>query len=177
MLRKNVAGQHLFFVLVNASTGAALTGATVTAVRSIDGAAQAACTGTVSHMGGGQYRMALSQADTNGDNIGYLFTAATAVPVGVSCVLTAADPTDAAGFGLSRMDAAVSTRSTYGGGDTAGTTSLLARLTSERAANLDFLDVAVSSRGVAGDSPGVKTLLLRFNSRVDAVRTGPVRRY
>jgi uncharacterized membrane protein YoaK (UPF0700 family) len=110
MLRKNVAGQYLFFVLVNASTGAALTGATVTAVRSIDGAAQASCTGTVTHMGGGQYRMALSQADTNGNQVGYLFTATSAVPVGVSCVMTAANPTDAAGYGLSRLDAPIGSR-------------------------------------------------------------------
>ena len=110
MLRKNVAGQYLYFALVNATTGAALTGATVTARRSIDGAAQAACTGTVSEPGNGQYQIALSQADTNGNNIGYLFTATNAVPVSITATLTAADPTDAAGFGITRIDAAISSR-------------------------------------------------------------------
>lgn len=48
------------------------------------------------------------------------------------------------------LDAAVSSRSTYGGGDTSGTTTLLSRLTSTRAGNLDNLDAAVSSRLASG---------------------------
>jgi len=110
MLRKNVSGQYLYFALVNATTGAALTGATVTARRSIDGAAQANCTGTVSEPGNGQYQIALSQADTNGNNIGYLFTATNAIPVSITATLTAADPTDAASFGITRIDAAITSR-------------------------------------------------------------------
>jgi hypothetical protein len=110
MLRKNVSGQFLYFALVNATTGAALTGATVTARRSIDGAAQANCTGTVSEPGNGQYQIALSQADTNGNNIGYLFTATNAIPVSITATLTAADPTDAASFGITRIDAAITSR-------------------------------------------------------------------
>lgn len=43
---------------------------------------------------------------------------------------------------LARIDAAISSRSTYGGGDTAGTTTLLDRLTSGRAGNLDKLAVS-----------------------------------
>lgn len=47
---------------------------------------------------------------------------------------------------LANLDAAVSTRSTYAGADTAGTTTLLGRLTTGRATNLDNLDAAVSTR-------------------------------
>jgi hypothetical protein len=47
---------------------------------------------------------------------------------------------------LANLDATVSSRSTYAGADTAGTTTLLARLTSGRATNLDNLDAAVSTR-------------------------------
>ena len=47
---------------------------------------------------------------------------------------------------LSRIDVATSTRSTYSGADTAGTTTLLGRLTSGRASNLDLLDASVASR-------------------------------
>lgn len=47
---------------------------------------------------------------------------------------------------LANLDAAISSRSTYNGADTAGTTSLLSRLTGARATALDFLDIAVSSR-------------------------------
>lgn len=103
MYRKNTSGQYLYFGLVAASTGSALTGATVTAVRSIDGAAQGAATGTVSEPGNGQYQLAMSQADTNGNNIGFLFTASTAVPVSISIVTTAANPTDSVRFGLTAL--------------------------------------------------------------------------
>lgn len=47
------------------------------------------------------------------------------------------------------VDAAISSRSTYGGGDTSGTTTLLSRLTSTRAGLLDNLDATVSSRGTS----------------------------
>jgi hypothetical protein len=86
-LIKNTSGQNVTFCLVNASTGAALTGATVTAQRSLDGTA-AACTGSVTEQkisgtGYGQYKFAPSQADTNGTDVGYLFTATGAIPVNV----------------------------------------------------------------------------------------------
>lgn len=103
MYRKNTAGQYVYFALVNATTGAALTGATVTGKRGIDGAAQASVTGTISEDAGGQYHLAMSQADVNGNNIGYLFTATNAIPVSISVVTTAADPTDAVHFGLSAL--------------------------------------------------------------------------
>lgn len=44
------------------------------------------------------------------------------------------------------LDATISSRSTYGGADTSGTTTLLGRLTSARATLLDNADVAVSTR-------------------------------
>jgi hypothetical protein len=67
---------------------------------------------------------------------------------------------------LGRIDATVSSRSTYAGGDTSGTTTLLSRLTSTRAENLDNLDAAVSSRSTyaGGDTSGTTTLLGRLTS-------------
>jgi hypothetical protein len=53
---------------------------------------------------------------------------------------------DANSTRLANLDTTVSSRSTYAGADTAGTTTLLARLTAQRATNLDNLDAAVSSR-------------------------------
>ncbi|RWB66558.1 hypothetical protein [Mesorhizobium sp.] len=47
---------------------------------------------------------------------------------------------------VDNIDAAISSRSTYAGADTAGTTTLLGRLTSTRAGLLDNLDAAVSTR-------------------------------
>jgi len=122
MYRKNTAGQNLGFVLINATTGGALTGATVTAYRSIDGAAQASATGSVTELGHGQYNFAPSQADTNGNQISYLFTAASAVPAEKTIVTTAADPTNGTSLGLTNLDAAISTRSTYAGGAVASVT-------------------------------------------------------
>jgi hypothetical protein len=45
---------------------------------------------------------------------------------------------------LAHLDADVSSRSTYAGGDTSGTTTLLARLTSTRAGNLERLDASLA---------------------------------
>ena len=81
MFYKNVAGQHVPFGLVNASNGAALTGATVTVRKTLDGAPQAAAAGAVAELGNGQYDFAPSQADTNGNQIGYLLTAPSAIPL------------------------------------------------------------------------------------------------
>jgi ABC-type uncharacterized transport system YnjBCD ATPase subunit len=91
---------------------------------------------------------------------------------------------------LANLDAAVSTRSTYAGGDTAGTTTLLGRLTGPRATNLDNLDAAVSTRSTyaGGDSAGVTTLvalltapraalldnLTRLDAAVSTVATGGI---
>jgi hypothetical protein len=106
MYRKNVASQYLYFEAVNASTGAAMTGLTIasfTKKRSIDGGAQADCTGTISEVGTGQYVLALSQADINGNNIGFSFGYSGMVPVSFCVLTTAADPTDAVHFGLSSL--------------------------------------------------------------------------
>lgn len=51
-------------------------------------------------------------------------------PVPIGIVLTAMDLQDGTAGGLSRLDAAVSSRSTYAGTDTSGTTTLLTRLPS-----------------------------------------------
>ncbi|MDG4903207.1 hypothetical protein P9279_22105 [Mesorhizobium sp. WSM4962] len=64
---------------------------------------------------------------------------------------------------VTNIDAAVSSRSIYAGGDTAGTTTLLSRLTSTRASNLDNLDAAVTTRladasYIAPDNAGVAAI-------------------
>jgi hypothetical protein len=93
-LQKNVASQVIPFALVNATTGAALTGATVTTVVSKDGT-QAAGGGTVTELGGGQYKYVPTQAETNVTNLGVLFTATNAVPKDVSLYTIGQDPTAA----------------------------------------------------------------------------------
>ncbi len=109
MIRKNVAGQFLYFSMINASTGAAMTGlsGSITKRRNIDGT-NAAATGTITEPNNdGQYQMALSQADTDGNDIGYYFTATGAIPVSFTVLTTAANPADAARLGLTSLPNAV----------------------------------------------------------------------
>jgi hypothetical protein len=112
MYRKNVANQYIYFALINTSTGLGLTGASVTAYLALDNGAQATATGTTSELGNGQYRFNLSQADTNADEGSYLFIASGASPVEKTVVFTAANPSDGAAFGLSRIDATIGSRAT-----------------------------------------------------------------
>lgn len=115
MYRKNTAGQSIYFALINATTGGALTGAIVTARRALDATAQATATGTVTELGNGQYRFDLSQADTNANYGSYLFTATNAVPVEKTVVFTAANPTNGETFGLSKLDLIVVGSVSYSG--------------------------------------------------------------
>lgn len=80
---KNVA-QDVPFALVSSDDGTALTGASVTVYRSLDGAAQASGSGTVTELGSGQYLFEGLAADFNADyTIGLLFTASGAIPIHV----------------------------------------------------------------------------------------------
>lgn len=100
MFRKNTAGQYIHVQGVDATTGGIKSGVTWTVRRCIDGTF-AAATGTATEDGTtGWYKFALSQADTNGDNIGFNFTGTGAIPQTVNIVTTACDPTSTA-FGLS----------------------------------------------------------------------------
>jgi len=80
-LKKNVASQNITFGLINASSGAALTGATVSVYVTKDGGSQASGGGSVTEAGNGQYFYAPTQAETNATDVGFLFTATSAIPV------------------------------------------------------------------------------------------------
>ncbi len=123
MYRKNTAGQFVCFQMLLTATGAIATGLSPAVRRCIDGTF-AAGGGTVTEdTGTGSYKYAMSQADTNGNNVSFMFSAATAMPVCVNIVTTAADPTNATTFGLTNLDATVSSRSTYAGGAVASVTA------------------------------------------------------
>jgi len=105
--------------------------------------------GTLTAIGNGRYYADLTQAAvaTTGDVIETRYkSASTAECPGDVFQVVAFNPNDAAALGLTNLDAAVSTRSTYAGADTSGTTTLLSRLTSTRAGLLDNIDTTVSSR-------------------------------
>jgi len=113
-------------------------------------------------VGNGWYSYALSTTDTG--TVGDLVVRLTGS--GVDDAERTLQVVNAATGGLGNLDAAVSSRSTYAGADTAGTTTLLSRLTAPRATNLDNLDAAVSSRSTyAGtDTAGTTTLVTRLTA-------------
>lgn len=93
MFRKNTAGQFIHVQGIDASTGGIKSGVSWTVRRCIDGTF-AAATGTATEDGTtGWYKFALSQADTNGNNIGFNFTGTGAVPQTVN-ILTDGSPPD-----------------------------------------------------------------------------------
>jgi hypothetical protein len=102
MYRKNVAGQFITFQLISTTDGSAITGVSPAVRRCIDGTF-AAGGGTVTEDTGGYYKYAMSQADTNGNNIGFRFSGTGAITVALNIVTTAADPTDTVRFGLTAM--------------------------------------------------------------------------
>lgn len=99
MYRKNTASQFIHFQGVDATTGGIKSGVTWTVRRCIDGTF-AAATGTATEDGtAGWYKFAMSQADTNGNDIAFNFTGTGAVPQTVNIITTVLDPTSTA-FGL-----------------------------------------------------------------------------
>jgi hypothetical protein len=110
MYRKNTSGQFVGFQMVLTATGAIATGLSPTARRCIDGTF-AAATGTITEdTGTGGYKFAMSQADTNGNDISFWFTATGAIPVCVNIVTTACDPTAASNFGITNIDGTITSR-------------------------------------------------------------------
>lgn len=75
-LRKNQAFSNFTFVLISSVDHVSpIVGMTVTAERSIDGAAFASCSNAVSAIGAGVYKIDLTAADLNGNTITLKFTA------------------------------------------------------------------------------------------------------
>jgi hypothetical protein len=104
----------------------------------------------------------VNQTGDNFARIGNNGSALTSLAPASTALSTAVWTNGRAAF-LDNLDAAISTRSTYAGADTAGTTTLLSRLTATRAGLLDNLDAAVSTRSTyaGGDTAGTTTLLSR----------------
>jgi len=151
MFRKNVATQFIHFQGVDSSTGGIKSGVSWTIRRCIDGTF-AAGGGTVTEDGTtGWYKYAMSQADTNGNNIGFNFTGTGAVPQTVNIVTTAADPTDSVRLGLTGLANAVPGAS--GGllisGSNSGTTTLAALTITGSTTMSDGLLVSRSTSNVS----------------------------
>ena len=175
---KNTAGQYLHFTLINASDGSAITSGTVTGYRTIDGGTQASVSGTITHKGNGQWQLALSQADTNGDEIGYLFTHTNGIPVSITIVTdtlkvgslsipTAVSIRQEIDTNSTKLDVAISTRlatAGYTAPDNASITNiltdtdflqkLLAELITGTEPNRKYTTTALENAPTSGSNPG-----------------------
>ncbi len=85
-IRKNTALSAFEFVMTDSATHAPITGRTVTATVSLDGAAFAACANSVSEVASGVYKINLAAADTNGNVVTLMFTAAGSDPTLVTLI-------------------------------------------------------------------------------------------
>jgi len=83
IIKKNTAYSNFTFMMFD-TAGDPATGKTVTATRSIDGAAFASCANAVSEISSGWYKINLAAADLNGDNIALKFTATGCAPTNCS---------------------------------------------------------------------------------------------
>lgn len=77
-VKKNTALNAFEFIMTDSTNHTPTTGYTVTAQRSIDGAAFASCTNAVSEISNGWYSINLSATDLNGNTIGLRFSATAA---------------------------------------------------------------------------------------------------
>jgi len=87
------------FALVNNTDGTALTGASITGYRCLDGGVQTSISGSFAELGNGQYLFQGAAADFNANyTSGLLFTASNAVPVHVVLQMTYFRPDTAYNF-------------------------------------------------------------------------------
>ncbi len=86
LIQKNVQLTGFPFVMRDATTGAPSAGLTVTATRSIDGAAFSGCANSVTGIANGWYKITLAATDLNGTTIALRFTAATAADTDVTII-------------------------------------------------------------------------------------------
>lgn len=137
MYRQNVS-QVIDFTMVT-TAGAADAAATINAKR-ILGMTLSSVVGNIINQSGGAYSLVMDSTDCNSANVGLYFTASGDVPLMITFATTTANPQDAAGFGLSRLDSTISSRM--------GATPLIN--------NLANLDSTVSSR--MGATPLINNL-------------------
>jgi hypothetical protein len=161
-----------FLMIASADHVAGLAGIVPTVTVSKDGGAFAAPAGAVTELAQGWYVLAGNAADRNTLGAFLLHaTAAGADPCDAQYTIVGYDPFDGQRLGLAfapatgglaattgdafarlgapagaSIAADIQTRSTYAGADTAGTGTLLSRLTDGRATGLDNLDAPISGR-------------------------------
>ena len=113
-LIRNAPGQFLYGVLVNKNDGAAITsGATLEIAK--DGAEAVAADAALTHRSNGLWEAALSQEDSNGELIGYVWGGPNVVPQG-GTVVTVEYERDAIGDLQASLDWLMAWAAAGGGG-------------------------------------------------------------
>lgn len=154
---KNTAGQYVFFAAVDSSDGSAKTSG-VDFYITKDNGTQAAVN-SATHIGNGQWRIDLTQAETNADVIGICCSGAGVVPSSITIYPVAKKVQDYQ-TELASINTIVGKLPLYGIADQSLLTAIGNDLvshrnnyTAERAAKLDNLDATISSRLAASAVP------------------------
>ena len=79
--RQGVAITGFTFVLINKSTGAAITSGTVTCKVLKDGGSQSSSTNSAAHEGNGQWSITLTATEMDAEQVGLAITHSTALPL------------------------------------------------------------------------------------------------
>lgn len=192
MYRKNVAGQFICAQFLLTATGAVATG--LAATLNTAGNTRRCIDGTFANAGGtwtedgttGSYKFALAQADTNGNDISIIAIGTGAIPICLNIVTTAADPTAVTNFGLTNLDAAITSRmatytqptgfltATFPSGTIANTTnitSITGNITGNLTGSVGSVTGAVGSvTGAVGSVTGaVGSVTARVTANTDQV--------
>ena len=104
-MRKNISGQIVAFQAINSTDGSDVTTGSPVVYYTIDGGTQAQTTASAVHEGHGQWTVALTQAETNGDHIAFSFVLSGAISQTINVYTINAD--------ITNLDAAITTRSTF----------------------------------------------------------------
>jgi hypothetical protein len=120
------------------------TATTPTIKLSLDGGAQATATNAPSHLGLGQWKVALTAGEMTADVVGVSHSG-TGIVAGTILIYTEADYSLARAGKLDDLDATISSRSTFNGGAVASVTGAVGSVTGLTVSNLD---ATISSRSV-----------------------------
>lgn len=85
-IKKNTAKSAFMFFMSDSTNHLPATGLAITATRSLDGAAFAACANAATEISAGWYKIDLATTDLNGNTVALKFTAALADPCNISLV-------------------------------------------------------------------------------------------
>lgn len=108
--KRNVAVTGFTVGMVNKTDGSAITSGTVNGFATKDGGSQTALTNALTHEGNGQWSVDLTAGEMDASVVGLVFTHASGIPQQITIKTVLVNPDDATAFGVSRIDAAITSR-------------------------------------------------------------------